>query len=154
LESNVHGANPELVAAYRLQKMLKVALCVALGARERTESRGAHSREDHPQRDDANWLKRTITTWKEEGDTLPTIDYEAIDVANMELPPGFRGYGQANHRDHPDTEERLSEVTAIREQLKDADRFEIQSRLMPFDHLLPERYRERNERLEEPANDR
>jgi len=149
LESSVHGANPELVAAYRLQKMLKVALCVALGARERTESRGAHSREDHPRRDDANWLKRTLTTWKNEGDTLPTIDYEAIDVANMELPPGFRGYGQANHRDHPNTEARRSEVTAIREQVKHADRFEIQNRLMPFQRLLPERYRERNERLEE-----
>ena len=47
------GANPELVTAYRLQKMLKLALCVAYGALQRTESRGAHYREDYPQRDDA-----------------------------------------------------------------------------------------------------
>ncbi|MDX1626981.1 MAG: fumarate reductase flavoprotein subunit, partial [Wenzhouxiangellaceae bacterium] len=152
LECRVHGANPELVAAYRLPKMLKLALCVALGARERTESRGAHSRQDHPQRDDANWLKRTLTTWKEDGDTLPTIDYEDIDVGGMELPPGFRGYGQADHREHPDTEKRRAEVTAIRERLADADRFEVQDRLMPFLHLLPERYRQRNERLEEPRS--
>ena len=38
------GANPELVTAYRVQKMLKVALCVAYGALMRTESRGAHYR--------------------------------------------------------------------------------------------------------------
>jgi fumarate reductase flavoprotein subunit len=39
-------ANPELVQAYRLPRMLKVALTVALGALNRTESRGAHYRED------------------------------------------------------------------------------------------------------------
>lgn len=150
LSSNAAGANPELVAAYRLPKMLKIALCVALGARERTESRGAHSREDFPQRDDANWLKRTLTTWSHEHDTLPSIGYQPLDVAAMELPPGFRGYGQADHREHPDTDARRDEVTRIREQLKDADRFEIQNRLMPFEHLLPERYRGRNERLDEP----
>ena len=38
------GANPELVTAYRVQKMLKLALCVAYGALTRTESRGAHFR--------------------------------------------------------------------------------------------------------------
>ena len=42
------GANPELVTAYRVQKMLKLALCVAYGALQRTESRGAHFREDYP----------------------------------------------------------------------------------------------------------
>ena len=38
-------ANPELVHAYRLPRMLKVALTVALGALKRTESRGAHFRD-------------------------------------------------------------------------------------------------------------
>jgi len=152
LSCDTPGANPELVAAYRLPKMLKVALCVALGARERTESRGAHSREDYPRRDDANWLKRTLTTWTSENDTLPGIDYEAINVGEMELPPGFRGYGQADHKDHPDTEARNAEVQNIREQLKTADRFELQDKLMPFKHLLPERYRGSNERLEEPSD--
>jgi succinate dehydrogenase/fumarate reductase flavoprotein subunit len=43
------GANPELVAAYRLQRMLKLALtCVAYGALVRTESRGAHYRRTTP----------------------------------------------------------------------------------------------------------
>ena len=58
------GVNPELVTAYRVQKMLKLALCVAYGALTRTESRGAHFREDFPRRNDAEWLKRTLATWQ------------------------------------------------------------------------------------------
>jgi succinate dehydrogenase/fumarate reductase flavoprotein subunit len=52
------------VTAYRVQKMLKLALTVAYGALVRTESRGAHFREDYPQRNDAEWLKRTLATWR------------------------------------------------------------------------------------------
>ncbi len=63
LRSRAPGPNPELVTAYRTQKMLKLALCVAYGAAQRTESRGAHFREDFPRRDDAQWLKRTLATW-------------------------------------------------------------------------------------------
>ena len=55
--------NPELVSAYRVQKMLKLALCIAYGALTRTESRGAHFRQDFPRRDDAQWLSRTLATW-------------------------------------------------------------------------------------------
>ena len=153
LSSNFHGSNPELVAAYRLPGMLKVALCVASGARERTESRGAHSREDYPQRDDHNWLKRTLTTWPGEADTLPRIDYEPLDVKRMELPPGSRGYGNAVEIAHPETAGRKAEVEATRERLKNVDRFEIQKALMPFEHLLPQRYRGHNERLDEPLSD-
>jgi fumarate reductase flavoprotein subunit len=58
------GANPELVAAYRLPRMLKLALCVAEGALARCESRGAHYREDYPQRNDRDWLKRTLARWE------------------------------------------------------------------------------------------
>jgi len=72
----------------------------------------------------------------------------------MELPPGSRGYGQARHVDHPEAEARRSQVTAIVEQCEGADRFERQQRLMPFEHLLPPRYRGRNERLEEPLDER
>ena len=59
--------------------MLKLALCVAYGALTRTESRGAHFREDFPRRNDAEWLKRTLATWKGD-ETLPTLAYEALDV--------------------------------------------------------------------------
>src|SRR5512134_1314585 len=87
LKSSSAGPNPELVTAYRVQKMLKLALCVAYGALTRTESRGAHFRQDHPRRNDAEWLKRTLATWKSAGDDLPTLACEPIDVTRMELPP-------------------------------------------------------------------
>ena len=142
------GANPELVAAYRLPKMLRVALCVALGARERTESRGAHFREDYPQRDDRNWLNRTLASWPDADGDLPTLRHDPLDVMSMEMPPGFRGYGARDHAEHPDTERRQAEVAAVEDAQPGADRFTIQHELMPFKHLLPERYRGPNERLE------
>ena len=149
LRHRVDGPNPELVTAYRTQKMLKVALCVAAGALARTESRGAHFREDHPARDDAQWLKRTLASWPCSDDTLPTLAYEPIDVMGMELPPGWRGYGAKNYVDHPDTPRRAAEVAQMREQLKDQDRHAVQAAIMPYEHLLPERFRGRNERIDE-----
>jgi fumarate reductase flavoprotein subunit len=149
LRYRVDGPNPELVTAYRTQKMLKVALCVASGALARTESRGAHFREDHPRRDDSTWLKRTLATWKDPGDTLPSLDYEPLDVAAMELPPGWRGYGAKNYIDHPDTARRAEEITALRERMKDSDRHDVQAALMPYEHMLPARFRGLNERIDE-----
>jgi fumarate reductase flavoprotein subunit len=132
--------------------MLKLALCVAYGAAQRTESRGAHFREDFPRRDDAQWLKRTLASWKGEGDTLPTLAYEPLDVRSMELPPGWRGYGAKDYVDHPDTAARTAEVLALRERLKEAPRFEVQHSLMPYDELLPHALRGRNERIDEPLS--
>jgi len=152
LRHKAAGANPELATAYRVQKMLKLALCVAYGAAQRTESRGAHFREDFPRRDDAQWLKRTLASWKDEGDTLPTLAYEPIDVRSMELPPGWRGYGAKDYVDHPDTAARTAEVLALRERLKEAPRFEVQHSLMPYDELLPHALRGRNERIDEPLS--
>ena len=149
LRSREGGANPELVTAYRVQKMLKLALCIAQGALVRTESRGAHFREDFPRRDDAQWLKRTLATWPGEGDALPTLGYEALDVAAMELPPGWRGYGAKDYVDHPDTAQRAAEVAALRERMASASRFEVQQALMPYEHLLPPPLRGRNERIDE-----
>jgi len=149
LSYKARGANPELVTAYRVQKMLKLALCVAYGALTRTESRGAHFREDFPRRDDAQWLKRTLATWKNESDTLPTLAYEAIDVGRMELPPGWRGYGTKDYIDHPDTAARQAEVDATRAGLAGAGRLAVQQALMPYERLLPEVLRGTNERLDE-----
>jgi fumarate reductase flavoprotein subunit len=128
--------------------MLRVALCVALGARDRTESRGAHFREDHPRRDDRNCLSRTLATWPNPDDELPTLSYDPLDVMRMEMPPGFRGYGARDHAEHPDSATRQQQIDAVRARLGDTDRFVVQQELMPFAHLLPERYRGRNERLE------
>ena len=141
------GANPELVTAYRVQKMLKLALCVAHGALQRTESRGAHYREDHPRRNDADWLKRTLASWPDPGQTLPTLGYEPLDVTRMELPPGWRGYGAKDAIAHPATEARAAEIATIRSAFGHADRYTLQQALMPFEHLVPETFRGRNERL-------
>jgi len=149
IRTKVKSANPELVSAYRVQKMLKLALCVALGALQRTESRGAHSREDFPERNDRDWLKRTLGVWRNEQDTLPTLTYEAIDVMTMELPPGFRGYGAKNCIEHPDTAQRVAQVEQLKVALQSADRFTLQTALMQYDHLLPRKYQGKNERLGE-----
>ncbi len=152
LRNKAPGANPELPTAYRVQKMLKVALCMAHGASVRTESRGAHFREDHPRRDDANWLKRTLATWPQADDMLPTLDYEPLDVKAMELPPGWRGYGAKDYIDHPDTPARAAEVAALRERMTAASRHAVQQALMPYDELLPPALRGLNERIDEPLS--
>ena len=152
LRYGARGANPELVSAYRVQKMLKLALCVAYGALTRTESRGAHFRHDHPRRNDAEWLKRTLATWRNEGDSLPTLAWEPIDVMQMELPPGWRGYGAKDYVDHPDTGRRAAEVEAVKAKLDSAGRQAVQEALMPYEALLPARFRGRNERIDEPLS--
>jgi fumarate reductase flavoprotein subunit len=91
LSSNGKGANPELTLALKIEGMVKLALCVAYGALQRTESRGAHTREDYPERNDRDWLKRTLATWAPGAD-LPTLQYEPA-TPFFEIPPGDRGYG-------------------------------------------------------------
>ncbi len=147
VRSRAPGVNQELVTAYRTKRMLKLALSVAYGALMRTESRGAHFRQDYPRRNDAEWLKRTLATWKSESDTLPTLAYESLDVKRMELPPGWRGYGAKDYTDHPETAARQAEVDAAKE--KYGDRFKRQRALMPYEHLLPKPLRGRNERIDE-----
>ena len=149
VRSRAAGANPELVMAYRTQKMLKLAVTIAYGALVRTESRGAHFREDYPRRNDAEWLKRTLASWTNEQDTLPTLRYETLDVKTMELPPGWRGYGTKDYTDHPDTAARQQEVDALRAKLAPAGRFAVQKALLPYEELLPPRFRGPNERIDE-----
>ncbi|KUY32340.1 fumarate reductase flavoprotein subunit [Campylobacter jejuni HB-CJGB-LXC] len=140
-------ANPELEEAYRVPRMLKIALCVAYGALLRTESRGAHYREDYPKRDDLNWMKRTNTFWVE-GETLPRIEYEELDIMKMEIPPAFRGYGaKGNIIENPLSEKRQAEVDTIREKMEaeGKGRYEIQNALMPYE--LQAKYKAPNQRI-------
>ena len=142
------SANPELEEAYRVPKMLKIALCVAKGALDRTESRGAHSREDYPKRDDQNWLKRTLASWEDPNQTLPTLTYEALDIATMEMAPGFRGYGAKGMIiENPESLKRQEQIDKIRSDMEaqGKDRYEIQEALMPFE--LQPYYKARNERI-------
>lgn len=52
--------NNARVEALELDNLMEVAYATAISARQRTESRGAHSRYDYRERDDMNWLKHTI----------------------------------------------------------------------------------------------
>ena len=146
LRSSAAGANPELVAAYRLQRMLKLAQCVAFGALQRTESRGAHFRADYPQRNDLDWMRRTLATWPGADDDLPCLSYEPLDIMRMEIPPGWRGYGAKNYIDHPDTALRQQQIDATLADIEHADRHQRQEALMPFKHLLPAHLRQHNQR--------
>jgi len=66
----------------------------------------------------------------------------------MELPPGWRGYGAKDYVDHPATPRRLEEIAELKKTLHGADRFTLQEKLMPYEYLLPERYRGKNEQID------
>ena len=140
--------NPELEDAYRTPKMLKLALCVAKGALDRTESRGAHTREDYPKRDDEKWLKRTLTSWEDPSQTMPTVTYEDLDIMKMEIAPGFRGYGAKGMIiENPLSAKRQEQIDKITAEIqaKGGDRYELQEALMEFN--LQPKYKARNQRL-------
>ncbi len=147
LRSSAAGANPELVAAYRVQRMLKLAQCVAYGALQRNESRGAHFRADYPQRNDLDWMRRTLASWPDAEADLPTLNYEDLDIMRMEIPPGWRGYGARDYIDHPDTARRQQQIDTLLGELGPADRYQQQEAVMPFKQLLPEHLRGTNQRL-------
>jgi len=63
--------NTELMQAWELGNLLDLALVTAEAALARTESRGAHARDDYPTRDDVNWLKHSLG-WLEGGHTRLT----------------------------------------------------------------------------------
>jgi succinate dehydrogenase / fumarate reductase flavoprotein subunit len=69
VEVDDHGQrfNTDLYEAWELGSLLDLAEATAASALARTESRGAHYREDFPKRDDNNWLKHTLVTLGEDG---------------------------------------------------------------------------------------
>jgi len=91
LKHKVRGRSLELEMALRIPYMIELALTIAKGAFDRTESRGGHYREDYPTRDDENWLNRTLA-YKQEDSYLPRLEYEEVVLTH--LPPGDRGYGE------------------------------------------------------------
>lgn len=149
LTSSARGANPELVSAYRAGRMLKLALCVATGALQREESRGAHFRADFPLRNDRDWLCRTLATWENPAQIAPTLRYEPLDVQRMESPPDWRGYGAKERIEHPATAPRRDAIAALQTAATDKHRHDLQHELMPFRHLLPANLRGTNARYDQ-----
>ena len=76
--------NTELLEANELGYLLDLAEVTVAGALARTESRGAHSREDYPERNDAKWLKHTLAY---KGPKGPTLKYKPVSITRFEPKP-------------------------------------------------------------------
>ena len=59
--------NTDLVEGFELENMIQQAVVTMSSALFRTESRGAHVREDFPERNDEKWLKHTLAWWSMNG---------------------------------------------------------------------------------------
>jgi succinate dehydrogenase / fumarate reductase flavoprotein subunit len=80
--------NMELINIWELGNLLDLAEVTTVSAIARTESRGGHSREDYPNRDDKNWLKHTMTWVREDG----RIDMKYKPVIITKYEPKVRTY--------------------------------------------------------------
>jgi len=74
--------NMDLFNAWELGNLLDLAEVTTVSALARTESRGGHSREDHPKRDDVNWLKHTFATMDVSGKI--ELKYQPVTVTRFE----------------------------------------------------------------------
>ena len=73
--------NTDLVETMEYDNLIDQALVTIESALNRTESRGAHAREDYPDRDDKQWMKHTLA-WKVPGDAVK-IDYRPVHNYTM-----------------------------------------------------------------------
>src|ERR1700680_1091540 len=85
----------DLAEALELENLLEQAVVALHSAENRTESRGAHAREDYPQRDDQNWLKHTVV--RLDGERAVEIGYRPVHLFPLSnevqtFPPKARVY--------------------------------------------------------------
>ena len=82
--------NTARVEALELENLMDVALATVYSAAARTESRGAHSRIDYPERDDIHWMKHTLYSRHDH-----KLDYKPVRTKPMSVasfPPKARVY--------------------------------------------------------------
>jgi succinate dehydrogenase / fumarate reductase flavoprotein subunit len=80
--------NMEMMDIWELGNLLDLAELTTVSALARTESRGGHSREDYPKRDDENWLKHTLAWMRADGRI--DLDYKPVVITHFE--PKVRTY--------------------------------------------------------------
>ena len=90
LDDRSRTFNTELIACLELANMVDLADAIVQSGLERTESRGAHQRTDHPQRDDENFLAHSLAYRTENGHAR--IEYLPVTITRW--PPGERVYGR------------------------------------------------------------
>ena len=80
--------NSEVVEALELENMIYQSIITIESAIERKESRGAHSREDFPERDDEKWMKHTLCSLNKEGEKLNTkFEWRDVNMDTIEVDP-------------------------------------------------------------------
>jgi len=82
--------NTDLLAALEAEHLLDFSETIVVGALNRTESRGAHSRTDYTKRDDEDWLKHTVAHKGDDGE--PVISYREVNIDWEKYPPQERKY--------------------------------------------------------------
>ncbi len=87
--------NTDFIEALELDNLMRQSLATIHSASNRTESRGAHAREDFPARDDVNWLKHTLA-WVDDGGVV-RFDYRPVQLQTRTgevatIPPQARTY--------------------------------------------------------------
>jgi succinate dehydrogenase / fumarate reductase flavoprotein subunit len=88
--------NTDLVETLEFDNLIAQAVVTVNGGLNRTESRGAHAREDFPDRDDEHWMKHTLA-WLDMQSGAPKIDYRPVHSNTMTneiepFPPKKRVY--------------------------------------------------------------
>jgi succinate dehydrogenase / fumarate reductase flavoprotein subunit len=81
IDNKAEKFNTDLLDAIELESLLGLAEAILVSAIVRTESRGAHYREDYPERDDHNWLKHTMVTAGADG---LEISFKPVKITKFE----------------------------------------------------------------------